>query len=128
MTMQINLIRDSSVSSTPAGFSAAVQAAADVYDQDFPGNYTVNITYGWGTFYNQSNSTLANPNSGAFSIGEVIGFTDVSYATAKSWLTGGASLSGRQTAVASLPAGSAAFPAGAKKAFFSRCCGRRSGR
>jgi hypothetical protein len=54
-TMQINLIPDSSVSSAPAGFTAAVQAAADVFDQDFAGNYTVNITYGWGPFDNQPN-------------------------------------------------------------------------
>jgi hypothetical protein len=67
--MQINLIPDSSVSSAPVGFTAAVQAAADIYDQDFPGNYTVNIAYGWGTFDNQPNPTLTNPSSAAFSIG-----------------------------------------------------------
>ena len=43
--MQINLIPDTSVGSAPAGFVAAVQAAANIYDLDFLGNYTVNITY-----------------------------------------------------------------------------------
>jgi hypothetical protein len=117
--MQINLIPDSSVGSAPAGFTAAVQAAADVYDQDFPGNYTVNIAYGWGTFDNQPNPTLTNPSSGAFSIGGVIGSTDVSYATAKSWLSAYASLSDQKTALASLPASSAAFPGGANSFFVS---------
>jgi hypothetical protein len=44
--MEINLVPDSSVSSAPTGFTAEVQAAANILDQDFPGNYTVNITYG----------------------------------------------------------------------------------
>jgi hypothetical protein len=117
--MQINLIPDSSVSSAPAGFTAAVQAAADIYDQDFPGNYTVNITYGWGTFDNQPDPVLNNPSSGVFSEGGVIGYTDVSYATVKSWLTAYASLSDQQTAYASLPASSAAFPGGANSFFVS---------
>ena len=55
--MEINLVPDSSVSSAPTGFTAAVQAAATILDQDFPGNYTVNITYGWGTYDNVTNRT-----------------------------------------------------------------------
>ena len=95
--MQINLIPDTSVSSAPPGFTAMVQAAADIYEQDFPGNYTVNITYGWGTFDNQADPELTNANSGAFSEGGIDNFDDVSYATLKSWLSADA-------AVASLPA------------------------
>jgi hypothetical protein len=47
--MQINPIADNSVSSAPAGFTAAVLAAANVFDEDFPGNYIVSIRYGPGT-------------------------------------------------------------------------------
>ena len=117
--MQINLIPDSSVSSAPAGFTAAVQAAADIYDQDFPGNYTVNISYGWGTYDNQPDAALTNKNSGDFSLGGVIGSTDVSYATVRNWLAGDASLSDQKAALASLPAGTAALPGGTNSFFVS---------
>jgi hypothetical protein len=46
--MQITLIPDNSIASAPAGLTAAVEAAADAFEQDFPGNYTINISYGWG--------------------------------------------------------------------------------
>jgi len=36
--MNINLIPDASVASAPAGFVQAVQAAANIFDEDFPGN------------------------------------------------------------------------------------------
>jgi hypothetical protein len=100
--MEINLIADSSVSSAPAGFTAAIQAAAAIYEQDFPGNYTVNITYGWGTFDNQVDSSLTNSSESLG--GSVAGSYNVSYATVKSWLTADASLSDQIAAVASLPA------------------------
>jgi hypothetical protein len=115
--MQINLVPDSSVSSAPSGFTAAVQAAANVFDQDFPGNYTVNITYGWGTFDNTPNSELTNPNSGDFSLGGPEGDYDISYATIKAWLTANATLSDQMAAVASLPASYTALP-GSANAFF----------
>jgi hypothetical protein len=47
--MQTTLIPDNSIASAPAGLTAAVEAAASVFEQDFPGNYNVNISYGWGT-------------------------------------------------------------------------------
>ena len=50
--VQITLIPDNSIASAPAGLTAAVEAAASVFEQDFPGNYNVNISYGWGTFVN----------------------------------------------------------------------------
>jgi hypothetical protein len=50
--MQITLVPDSSIAAAPAGLTAAVEAAAGVFEQDFPGNYNVNISYGWGTFDN----------------------------------------------------------------------------
>jgi hypothetical protein len=59
--MNINLIPDASVASAPAGFVQAVQAAASIFDEDFPGNYTVNIGYGWGTWDNAPESSLTNP-------------------------------------------------------------------
>ena len=58
--MQINLVPDSSIASAPAGLAAAVEAAAAVYEKDFPGDYTVNISYGWGTFDNEPADALTN--------------------------------------------------------------------
>jgi hypothetical protein len=107
--MQINLIPDSSVNSAPAGFTAAIQAAADVFEQDFSGNYTVNISYCWGTIYNQANQTLTSLN-GTFSLGSAEGTPNISYATVKSWLTANATLPDQIAAVASLPASYTAFP------------------
>jgi hypothetical protein len=117
--MQINLIPDSSVSSAPAGFAAAIQAAANVYDEDFPGDYTVNITYGWGTFDNQANSELTTPGNGIASIGGTLGGATVSYDTVKAWLTTDATLSDQIAAVASLPASSAALPGDANSFYVS---------
>jgi hypothetical protein len=114
--MQINLIPDSSVGSAPAGFTAAVQAAADIYDQDFAGNYTVNITYGWGTFDNAVDPSLTNATE---SLGGVIGNNYVNYATAKSWLTANATLGDQKVAVASLPASDTSFPGDANSFFVS---------
>ena len=108
--MQINLIPDSSVSSAPVGFTAAMQAAADVFEQDFSGNYTVNIRYGWGTINNKPNQTLTLLD-GTLSLGLEVGYTDnVSYATVKSWLTANATLPDQIAAVSSLPASNTAFP------------------
>jgi len=114
--MEINLVPDSSVSSAPTGFTTAVEAAANVLDQDFPGNYTVNITYGWGTYDNQPNTALTT-DSGDFSLGGSLGYEDISYATIKAWLTADASLKDQMTAVASLPANDASLP-GSNNAFF----------
>ena len=114
--MEINLVPDSSVSSAPTGFTAAVQAAATILDQDFPGNYTVNITYGWGTYDNVTNTALTT-NSGDFSLGGPQGFDGITYATIKAWLTGDASLTDQMAAVASLPASNATLP-GSANAFF----------
>jgi len=108
--MIINLIPDSSVSSAPAGFTAEIQAAADVFDQDIPGDYTVNITYGWGTYDGVVDDELTNPNSGAFSYGGTENGTAVDYATLKKWLSENATLSDQMAAVASLPASYTALP------------------
>ena len=73
----------------------------------FPGNYTVNIRYGWGTWDNQVDPGLRNANGAEG--GPVTG-TTVSYATVKSWLTADAQLPVQQEALASLPASNSAFP------------------
>ena len=67
--MQITLVPDNSIASAPAGLTAAVKAAAAVFEQDFPGNYNINISYGWGTFDNASSDILTNRNSGVYSLG-----------------------------------------------------------
>jgi len=108
--MEINLIPDTSVSSAPAGFTAAVEAAAKIFDQDFPGDYKINIRYGWGTWNNQLYSSLTNQNSGDFAIGGPVGGATVSYATAKGWLSAAATSSNQIAAVASLPASYTALP------------------
>ena len=115
--MQINLIADGSVGLAPAGFTAAVQAAANIYDQAFAGNYVVNIRYGWGTFDNETNSELSDP--GVFSIGGPVNNTSVSYATIKSWLTADATLSDQKAAIASLPASYTALPGDANSFYVS---------
>jgi hypothetical protein len=76
----INLIKDKSVDSAPAGFVEAVTAAAQVYDQAFPGNdYTVNIRYGWGTLNNAVYAPLTN---GTYSVGGPASYDyNINYAT-----------------------------------------------
>jgi hypothetical protein len=115
--MEINLIPDSSVASAPAGFTAAVEDAAAIYDQDFPGDYTINISYGWGTFDNTPSSELTNPNSGVYSLGGGGSSTPVSYSELDSWLTADAASSAQIAAVQSLPESSASFP-GDPSSFF----------
>src|ERR1700722_926407 len=115
--MQINLIADGSVGSAPAGFTAAVQAAANIYDQAFIGNYIGKIRYGWGTFDNETSSELSSPS--AFSIGGPVNYTSVSYATVKSWLIADATLSDQKAVVASLPASDTAFPGDANSFYVS---------
>ncbi len=114
--MQIDLIADSSVASAPAGFTAAVQAAAQIYDLLFPGNYTINIRYGWGTWDNQVDPGLNGANGAE---GGPVNGTTVSYATVKSWLTADATLPDEQQAIASLPASTSAFPGSANVFYVS---------
>jgi hypothetical protein len=115
--VQISLVPDSSIASAPAGLTAAVEAAAAIYEQDFPGNYDVNISYGWGTFDNSPESALTDPSSGVYSLGGGGSSTPVSYSQIKTWLTANAVSSAQITAVASLPASSASFP-GDPNSFF----------
>jgi hypothetical protein len=114
--VQINLIADSSVSKAPAGFTTAIEEAAQIYDQLFPGNYTINLRYGWGTWDNQVDPGLTGL-SGAE--GGPVNGTTVSYATLKSWLTADYSLPDQQAALASLPSSNTAFPDDANTFFVS---------
>jgi hypothetical protein len=107
--MNINLIPDASVASAPAGFVQAVQAAANIFDEDFPGNYTVNIGYGWGTWDNAPESSLTNPGSGVFSVGGPTAGVIEDYATIKSWLAADATSTDQIAAQSSLPASASAF-------------------
>ncbi len=116
--MQIDLVPDSSIASAPAGLTAAVEAAAAIYEQDFPGNYTINISYGWGTFDSTPSNELTNPNSGVYSLGGGTS-TPVSYSQLKGWLTANADSSPQISADATLPASSASFPGEANTFFVS---------
>jgi hypothetical protein len=116
--MQITLVPDASVASAPAGLTAAVEAAAGVFEQDFPGNYNVNISYGWGTFDNTPSDVLTN-TAGAFSLGGGI-FSSVGYSQLKAWLTAKAASGAQITAVASLPSSAASLPGGANTFGISR--------
>ena len=116
--MQITLVPDSSIASAPAGLTAAVEAAAAIYEQDFPGNYNVNISYGWGTFDNTPSDELTNSSSGAYSLGGGTS-TPVSYSQLKGWLTANAVSSTQIAADATLPASSASLPGDANTFFVS---------
>ena len=116
--MQITLVPDSSIASAPAGLTAAVEAAAAIYEQDFPGNYNVNIGYGWGTFDNTPSDELTNSSSGAYSLGGGTS-TPVSYSQLKGWLTANAVSSTQIAADATLPASSASLPGDANTFFVS---------
>ena len=117
--MEIKLVPDSSIASAPAGLTAAVQAAANVFDEDFPGDYTINVSYGWGTFDNEPYGPLTDPNSGDFSVGGPVNGEYASYSQLKGWLTAHATSSDQKTAVASLPANNTAFPGGADTFYVS---------
>ena len=121
--MQITLVPDSSIASAPAGvgpgLTAAVEAAAAVFEQDFPGNYNVNISYGWGTFDDAPSNVLLTPGDGVFSLGGGTS-TTVSYSQLKGWLTANAASAAQITAVASLPASPASLPNDANTFFVSR--------
>ena len=107
--MQINLIADASVSSAPAGFTAAIEQAASILEQDFSGNFTVNIRYGWGTWDNQVDLGLAGCNGAE---GGPVNGTMVSYQTLKSWLTTAGTSPDQKLAYASLPSSTSSFPGG----------------
>src|SRR3984885_295036 len=83
--MRITLVPDGSIASAPFGLTAAVEAAASIFEQDFPGNYNVNISYGWGTFDDAPSDTLTDTFDGVFSLGGGPAF-EGSYSQLSGWL------------------------------------------
>ena len=63
--MQINLTFDSVDTGVPAGFQAAMRAAADILGAAIAGNYTINLDIGWGSFNNVIDPTLTG-SGGAY--------------------------------------------------------------
>ncbi len=114
--MQINLIPDSTVSSAPAGFTAVIKEACSIVEQVFTGNYTLNISYGWGSWDNQIDPGLSGVNGAE---GGPVNGTTVSYQTLKTWLTTAGTAPDQQLAYASLPTNTASFPAGANTFYVS---------
>ncbi len=105
--MIINLVPDSSVASAPAGFAQAIQQAANILDSLITNNIAINIAYGWGTYDNQ---TLSELNGADEAVGGYLNGNFESYATAKSWLTAGATSALDLAAIAALPANDSVFP------------------
>ena len=101
--LHFNLIADASVASAPSWFVPSIQAAANLLQQTFSDNITLNITYGWGTI---GGNPITNANT---ALGGAYGF-NIGYSTVKSWLSADAKSADDATAVASLPNASSAFP------------------
>src|SRR3954469_21401657 len=47
--LHINLIADASVAGAPSWFVPSIQTAANILQQTFSDDITLNISYGWGT-------------------------------------------------------------------------------
>jgi hypothetical protein len=101
--LHINLIPEASVSNAPSWFVPSVQTAADMLEQAYSDNITLNITYGWGTI---GGSAITNANT---ALGGANGF-NVAYSTVKSWLGADAKSADDASAIASLPTSTSAFP------------------
>ena len=101
--MFINLIADSSVAGAPVGFVAAIQKAAAIIDASIAGNFTINISYGWGSYNNVANSSLTGVNG---AIGGSNALYSVDLGTVKGWLGSSAKSVDDLTALASLNASS----------------------
>jgi hypothetical protein len=101
--LHINLIPEASVGNAPSWFVPSVQTAANMLEQAFSDNITLNITYGWGTIggsaINSANTALGGAN----------GF-NVAYSTVKSWLAADAKSADDATTIVSLPSSTSAFP------------------
>jgi hypothetical protein len=97
--VQINLIDDPSVSAAPAGFTAAVAAAAQFLDNLITNPITVNILVGWGE---DDNGTY--PISGnTASLGGAVAGIGATYSELRSDLIASASTAADEFAVTSLP-------------------------
>src|SRR3954466_2015501 len=94
--LHINLIPEASVSNAPSWFVPSVQTAANLLEQAFSDNITLNITYGWGTI---GGSPITSANT---ALGGAYGFS-VAYSTLRSWLSADARSTDDTGAVISLP-------------------------
>ena len=99
--MLINLVWDSSVSSAPAGFQAAMQTAANIITASFSDNITLNFRVGYGEISNAAGTTSTPIGAGVAEGGPSTG-DYVSYSTLRSSLLASASTSDDSTAYASL--------------------------
>ena len=105
--MIINLLADDSVAAAPSGFTTALRAAADLIQQSFTDNITLNLRYGWGTWNNQPYSLLTNSRAG---VGGAVSIDYVQYSDLRSWFNAKPALPQDQGALASLPANPGSFP------------------
>jgi hypothetical protein len=92
VSLVINISYDPSISSAPAGYLTAIQAAVNYYEQSFSNNVTLNIKFGWSAL---SGNALAENN---------FYLNYFNYAQIKSLLTASAHSADDATAYASLPA------------------------
>jgi hypothetical protein len=97
--MQINLIDDPSVASAPAGFTAAIAAAAQFLDNLITSPITVNILVGWG----EDDNGAFPIASGEISLGGAVAGIGLNYSQMRSDLIASASTAADKFAVASLP-------------------------
>ena len=95
--MQINFIYDPSVSTAPAGFTTALNAAAAFLDSLIVNSITVNIAVGWqedqGQSFTGNEIGLGGPTNGI----------DLSYTQLRADLAASATSSADATALATLP-------------------------
>jgi hypothetical protein len=101
--LHINLIPDASVAGAPSWFVPSVQAAANILQQTFSDNITLNISYGWGTI---GGDPITETNT---ALGGAFGF-NIGYSTVKSWLAADAKSADDAAAIAALPDSTSAFP------------------
>ena len=94
--MQFNITYDSSVSSAPTGFIAAIDYVVEYFDHLFTDPITINIDVGYG----EVNGT----SLGSGALGESLTYLNsYSYSAIKNALTGDATSPADATAIASLP-------------------------
>jgi hypothetical protein len=101
--MDINLEFDAAAMAAPQSFRDGMQAAANTLDQEFAGNYEVNVSVGYGDFRgaplaNQDRSEGGLDYQGVGGAGFVESYSDL-----RSLLAAHATSQDQQTAVANLP-------------------------
>jgi hypothetical protein len=97
--MLINLIYNASVDNAPAEFRTAMAAAAQILNDLFTNNITLNMRIGWG----ENNGMPINPNDNAVANGGPSAGVIVNYLEQRSALTASATSIFDQVAIANLP-------------------------